>query len=137
MIRVVVSDPRNSGEFNKNRENGRKWIPERTDIPVQKFESPNDSRTSPKDSKAGNKRNQESTLKKEAPPCKPNGPGRPKPPSGEFVTRTPKPAARPNVNNTIKVQQNSTTQKKPIPHQREVCIEYIDNDLCLLVRSVS
>ncbi|KAI3472384.1 hypothetical protein Pfo_029145 [Paulownia fortunei] len=67
-------NPQNSGEFNKNRENGRKRRPEQTDIPKRKFESPNDSSNSLKDWKGDHKRNQESMLKKQAPPCQPNRP---------------------------------------------------------------
>ncbi|KAL8460067.1 hypothetical protein ACS0TY_031834 [Phlomoides rotata] len=102
---------RNSGEFNKNQENGRMRRPERRDIPIQKFASPN---AAPNDRRI--KINQESTLKKETPPCKPNGPGRPKPLSGESVTGRPKPQ---NINNVIKDQRNIMVQKKPTPHQRE------------------
>lgn len=85
--------------------------PERRDIPIQKFESqnaPNDWR---------NKINQESMMKKEAPPCKPNGPGRSKPLTGESSTARPKAS---NINNVMKDHRNATVQKKPTPHQREV-----------------
>ncbi|XP_057770439.1 probable mediator of RNA polymerase II transcription subunit 26b isoform X2 [Salvia miltiorrhiza] len=107
----------NCGEFNKNPKNGRTRIPERSDIPTQKSESPNDSRTPPKDLKAGNRRNKESTTKKESPPCKPNTPARPKPPSNETGTRRPNPTAQPNGNYIFKAHQNGTIQKKPSPQQ--------------------
>ncbi|KAH6799623.1 hypothetical protein C2S51_036107 [Perilla frutescens var. frutescens] len=108
---------RNCGEFNNNRQNGRMRIPERTDIPMQK--SPADSKMPPKDSKAGNPRNREVTMKKEAPPCKPNAPGRPKPRSSEMGARRPNAAMQTNANNVVKVQQNGTIQKKPLPQQQE------------------
>lgn len=112
---------RNCGEFNKNRQNGRTRIPERTGVvPTRKVESPKDSRTPPKDSNnAENRRKHESTTKKESPPCKPNAPGKPKPPSTETGARRPSPAAQPNANNVIKAPQNGTVQKKPLPQQQE------------------
>lgn len=93
--------------------------PERRDTHMQKFESPNAARTVPNDRR--NKINQESALKKEAPPCKPNGPGRPKPLTGESSYGRPKP---PTINNVMKDQRNTTLQKKPTPHQREVHFDF-------------
>ncbi|KAI3444300.1 hypothetical protein Pfo_000965 [Paulownia fortunei] len=122
-------NPRNSGEFNKNRESGRKPTLQKTDTRNWKVESPDGSRAPPKDGKAEQKRNPEAMLKKQAPPSKPNrppsgesGPGRPKPPSSESGPGRPKPAVKPKVNNEIKVQQKSdkgTIQKKPMPPQQE------------------
>lgn len=120
LIRVVfrlVSDLQNYGEFEKNRRNVRTRVPERTDIPPPKFESPNNSRTPPKESKAENRRNQESTMKKQSPPCKPNTPVRPKP-------RPNLPMQR-NTNNVVKAQENSPIQRKPLSQQQEVCTNCI------------
>ncbi|KAL0428451.1 UNVERIFIED_CONTAM: putative mediator of RNA polymerase II transcription subunitb [Sesamum latifolium] len=77
--------------------------------------SPTDSSTHPKDQKKSEqKTNQESTLKKRAPPCKPN-----RPPNDESATRRPKPPVQPKANNETKIQQNGTMPKKPVPHQQE------------------
>ncbi|KAG8367812.1 hypothetical protein BUALT_Bualt16G0111600 [Buddleja alternifolia] len=120
-------NPRNNGEFNKNRENGRKPRRDETHIVKRSFESPDDLNTPPKAEPKRN--NHESMLKKQAPICKPNrpsnvesGPGRPRPPNGASGPMRPKPAAKPKVNNEIRVQQKSdkgSIQKKPIPHQNE------------------
>ncbi|KAL0346147.1 UNVERIFIED_CONTAM: putative mediator of RNA polymerase II transcription subunitb [Sesamum radiatum] len=96
----IVSDPRDNRALNKIQENIAK--------------SPTDSSTHPKDQKSEQKMNQESTLKKRAPPCKPN-----RPPDDESATRRPKPAVQPKANNETKVQQKGTMPKKPVPHQQE------------------
>ncbi|KAL2226067.1 UNVERIFIED_CONTAM: putative mediator of RNA polymerase II transcription subunit 26b, partial [Sesamum indicum] len=121
-------NPRNSGEFNKNRESGRKLNLEKINNRNWKVESPDDSRPLlPKEKRAEQMRNVEPILRKQAPPSKPNrppggesGPGRPRPPSSESGPGRPRPAVRPKPNNEIKVQQKSDTgtiQKKPMPQQ--------------------
>ncbi|KAK4392535.1 putative mediator of RNA polymerase II transcription subunitb [Sesamum angolense] len=90
--------------LNKNQEN----------VSKQNFESLSDSSTHPKDQKSEQKTNQESTLKKRSPPCKPN-----RPPNDESPTRRPKPAVQPKANNETKIQQKGTMPKKPAPHQQE------------------
>ncbi|KAL0316740.1 UNVERIFIED_CONTAM: putative mediator of RNA polymerase II transcription subunitb [Sesamum radiatum] len=90
--------------LNKNQEN----------VSKQKFESLSDSNTHPKDQKSEQKTNQESTLKKRSPPCKPN-----RPPNDESPTRRPKPAVQPKANNETRIQQKGTMSKKPAPHQQE------------------
>ncbi|KAL0404783.1 UNVERIFIED_CONTAM: putative mediator of RNA polymerase II transcription subunitb [Sesamum radiatum] len=128
LIGDVISDPRNSGEFNKNRESGRKPNLEKINNRSWKVESPDDSRAPPpKEKRAEQMRNAEPILKKQAPPSKPNrppggesGPGRPKPPSSESGPGRPKPAVRPKPNVEIKVQQKpdkGTIQRKPMPQQ--------------------
>ncbi|KAL0359646.1 UNVERIFIED_CONTAM: putative mediator of RNA polymerase II transcription subunitb [Sesamum angustifolium] len=123
-------NPRNSGEFNKNRESGRKPNLEKINNRNWKLESPDDSRAPPlKEKRAEQMRIVEPILKKQAPPSKPNrppggdsGPGRPKPPSSESGPSRPKPAVRPKPNNEIKPQQKSdrgTIQKKPMPQQEK------------------
>ncbi|KAK6127193.1 hypothetical protein DH2020_039077 [Rehmannia glutinosa] len=123
-------NPQNCGEFNKNRENGRKRRPEKMDVPRRNFEGPDDSNAPlNNDSKAENKRNQESMLRKQAPPSKPNrppkiesGPLKPKPPSDESGTRRPNPVVQLKAKNEIMAEQKSdkgTIQKKPVPRQQE------------------
>ncbi|KAK4412816.1 putative mediator of RNA polymerase II transcription subunitb [Sesamum alatum] len=123
-------NPRNSGEFNKNRESGRKPNFEKTNNRNWKVESPDDSRAPPpKEKRAEQMRNVEPTMKKQAPPSKPNrpsagesGPGRPKPPSSESGPGRPKPAFKPKPNNEIKVQQKSDRgmiPKKPMAEQEK------------------
>lgn len=94
-------NPRDNRALNKNQEK-------------QKFESPSDSSTHPKDQKSEQKTNQESILKKQAPPCKPN-----RLPTDESATRRPKPALQPKSNNETMIQQKGTKPKKPSPHQQE------------------
>ncbi|PIN25012.1 hypothetical protein CDL12_02248 [Handroanthus impetiginosus] len=122
-------NPRNVGEFNKNRESGRKPSFEKKDTRNWKVESPDDSRAPPKGKKIEQRRNLEPTLKKQAPPPKPNrpsggesGPGRPKPLSSESGPGRPKPAIKPKANNEGRIEQKSdksTIQKKQMPPQVE------------------
>lgn len=123
-------NPPNDGEFNKNRENGRKPTLVKTDTPNSKFESPHDYHSPPKDRKAERKRNPETTLKRQGPPPKLNRPtgsesgqAKQKPPSSARSPGRPQPAVKPKVNTeTNKVQQKSdkgTIQKRPIPSQQE------------------
>ncbi|KAH6779588.1 hypothetical protein C2S52_010825 [Perilla frutescens var. hirtella] len=123
-------NPRNSGEFNRNRETGRKPTFPKTDTHNWKVQDPHDSRAPPNDRKPEPKRNQEATLMKQAPPYKPNrpsvdesGPGRPKPPSSESAPGRLKPSAKPKVDNETKFQQKSENrpiQRKPMPPQQEL-----------------
>lgn len=115
----LFSDPQNSGEFIKNRENGRERRIE-TDPTVLRIPQ--------------NQRNQESVLKKKAPHRKPNrpinsesGPGRPEPPSHETGNVRAKPPLQPKINHENEVQEKSdkgAMQKKLAPHQQEVGINY-------------
>lgn len=117
-FRPLVSDLQNYEEPNKNRKNGRTRIPERTDVPPHKFESSNNSRSPPKESKPENRRNQESTMKKQSPPCKPNTPPvRPKP--------RPTPAMQRHANNIVRTKENIPIQRKPAPQQQEVCTNFV------------
>lgn len=127
----VVSDPRSSGEFNKNRESARKPTNPRTDTRNWRVQNPHISRAPPNDRNAEPKRNHEGTLMKQAPP-KPSrpsvddsGPGRPKAPSIDSAPGRSKPCVKPKVDNEIKFQQKSENrpiQKKPMPPQQEVHI---------------
>ncbi|PIM98792.1 hypothetical protein CDL12_28721 [Handroanthus impetiginosus] len=122
-------NPRNVGEFIKNRESGRKPSFEKKDTRNWKVESPVDSRAPPKGKKIEQRRNLEPTLKKQVPPPKPNrpsggesGPGRPKPLSSESGPGRPKPAIKPKANNEGRIEQKSdksTIQKKLMPPQVE------------------
>lgn len=114
----VVSDPRNSGEFNKNRENGRKPTPLKTETRNWKVQKPEP------------KRNQEAALMKPAPP-RPNrppvdqsGPGRPKATSIESANGRSKPSFKPNENKFQQKSENRPIQKKPMPPQHEVCVNF-------------
>ncbi|XP_042003072.1 probable mediator of RNA polymerase II transcription subunit 26b isoform X1 [Salvia splendens] len=125
----VVSDPRNSGEFNKNRESGRKPTIPKTDHRKWKPQNPRDSGPPPNDRKPEPKRNEEATWMKQAPskPRRPSsdepGPGRPKPPSTESALGRFKPSPKPKVEyETIKAKQKSENrpiQRKPMPPQQE------------------
>lgn len=127
----MLSDPRSSGEFNKNRESGRKPTNPRTDTRNWRVQNPHVSRAPPNDRNTEPKRNHEGTLMKQAPP-KPNrpsvdesGPGRPKGPSIDSAPGRSKPCVKPKVDNEIKFQQKSDNrpiQKKPMPPQQEVHI---------------
>ncbi|KAL1531385.1 putative mediator of RNA polymerase II transcription subunit 26b isoform X1 [Salvia divinorum] len=131
LIEDVVSDPRNSGEFNKNRESGSKPIIPKTDHRNWRSQNPHDSRPPPNDRKHEPKRNEEATWMKKAPlkPHRPSsdesGPGRPKPPSTESALGRFKPSPKPKAEyETTKAQQKSENlpiQRKPMPPQQEVC----------------
>ncbi|KAK4481777.1 hypothetical protein RD792_012688 [Penstemon davidsonii] len=101
-------NPRNSGEFNKNRHNGRRSNFEKTGIPKLKLESPNGcSNPPPKNNKPEQKK---AILKPSRPVGGVSGPGR------------PKPMVQTKANNDIKVQQKpdkGTVQKKPVLPQKE------------------
>ncbi|GER25964.1 transcription elongation factor-related family protein [Striga asiatica] len=96
-------NPQNCGEFNKNRENGRKRRPEKTGpFPKRDFE-----------------KNQEPMLRKSAHAC---GPNRPKPPNNDNGIIKPKPGMQMKVKDEITAQKKSdqvTIQKKPVPNQQE------------------
>lgn len=116
LTRDVVSDPRNSGEFNKNRENGRKPGPPKAEPRNWRVQKPEP------------KRNHEATLMKQAPP-RPNrpsvdesGPGRPKAASIESAPSRPKPSFKPNEMKFQQKPENRPIQKKPMPPQHEVCV---------------
>lgn len=121
-------NPRSSGEFNKNRESGRKPTNPRTDTRNWRVQNPHVSRAPPNDRNTEPKRNHEGTLMKQAPP-KPNrpsvdesGPGRPKGPSIDSAPGRSKPCVKPKVDNEIKFQQKSDNrpiQKRPMPPQQE------------------
>ncbi|XP_047941403.1 probable mediator of RNA polymerase II transcription subunit 26b isoform X2 [Salvia hispanica] len=122
-------NPRNSGEFNKNRENGRKPTIPKTDNRKWRPQNPHDSRPPPNDRKPEPKRNEEATWMKQA-PSKPHRPssdepglGRPKPPSTESALSRFKPSPKPKVEyETIKTQkksENRPMQRKPMPPQQE------------------
>ncbi|KAL1531384.1 putative mediator of RNA polymerase II transcription subunit 26b isoform X2 [Salvia divinorum] len=122
-------NPRNSGEFNKNRESGSKPIIPKTDHRNWRSQNPHDSRPPPNDRKHEPKRNEEATWMKKAPlkPHRPSsdesGPGRPKPPSTESALGRFKPSPKPKAEyETTKAQQKSENlpiQRKPMPPQQE------------------
>ncbi|XP_057785942.1 probable mediator of RNA polymerase II transcription subunit 26b [Salvia miltiorrhiza] len=124
-------NPRNSGEFNKNRESGRKPTIPKTDSRNWRAQNPHDSRAPPIDRKPEPKRNEEATWTKQSPlklkPHRPSsdesGPGRPKPPSMESAPGRFKPSLKPKIEYaTVKVEQKSENrpiQRKPMPPQQE------------------
>lgn len=103
-------NPQNSGEFNKNRQNGRKPLLEKQSIPKQKQQVHVESLAPPNVRKVEKPKKQEITVKKEEPAMKkqtalvkPNklalaesGPGRP-----------PKPRVQEKINYDMKCQQKS------------------------------
>ncbi|CAA3006329.1 probable mediator of RNA polymerase II transcription subunit 26b [Olea europaea subsp. europaea] len=139
----VVLDPRNSGEFNenrangrkptlgkpsipkwrdetpefnKNRENGRSPILEKSSITKRKDQTP-DSSTRPKDAKGEQRKDPEAVVKKQTPMCNPN-----KPPSHETGPGKLRPALQSKVKNEIKFLQKADKgmiQKKPMPPQQD------------------
>lgn len=115
MIGDVVSDPRNSGEFNKNRDNGRKPLLENQNVPKQKQQFRDEVITPPKDRKGEQMKKREPVMNKQEVVVKPNkptlgdsGPGRP---------------AKPRIDHQSKSQQKSdkgTIQKRELPSQQNV-----------------
>ncbi|CAI9779549.1 unnamed protein product [Fraxinus pennsylvanica] len=110
-------NPRNSGEFNKNRENGRKPRTEKPNIPKMKHQVTCDSSTPSEDRKAEQKKNPEAVMKKQASLIKPN-----KSLTGESGPGRPKSNVERRVNNEIKVQRkpdNSAVQRRSLPPQQD------------------
>lgn len=129
----VVSDPRNSGEFNKNRESGRNSSLEDQNISKRKQQLPGEANGLIKD-KGQQIKKQEPVVKSNKPisatsafgkpqevPVRPNkplntnsGPGRP-----------PKPDVVQKLNKEIKVLQKTekpSIQRKPLAAQHDVSI---------------
>ncbi|XP_051150534.1 probable mediator of RNA polymerase II transcription subunit 26b isoform X2 [Andrographis paniculata] len=108
-------NPQSGGDIYTNRESIRKPAP---------------AKIEPRTYKPEQKRNAETTLKKQAPPPRPNRPlngelgsGRSKPPSNENAARRPNPALKPKpnsgINNGVTKLDNGAIQKKPIRPQQE------------------
>lgn len=139
MFGDVISDPQNCGEFNKNRDKGRKPSLENQNVPKRKQQIHAEAVTPPKDQKGEQLKKQEPVLKKQeavvkkqaavAKPNKPlsggSGPGRPtKPGVGQYQT---------------KPQQNSdkvTIQKRELHSQQNVSIINDDNWTFILVLNI-
>jgi len=90
----VVSDPRNSGEFNKNYEVGRKLSVTKQDAPIRRGGPPKAATT--KDDKTQLMRRQEPLPKPNKPLNTQSGPGRP-----------------PKLNGELKACKDSKDQQKP------------------------
>ncbi|XP_059668296.1 probable mediator of RNA polymerase II transcription subunit 26b isoform X2 [Cornus florida] len=111
-------NPRNGGEFKKNRENGRKPSMESQNVPRRKQPLPNESKVPAKDNKGEQVKKQEAVMRKQTAIVKPHkhsntesGPGRPA-----------KPNVVQKVNNETKFQQKSdkvAIQKKPLAAQQD------------------
>ena len=127
----VVSDPRNNGEFNKNRENGRKPSLENQNISKRKQQLPGEANYLPKD--------KGQPIKKQEPVVKSNklvntvsGFGRPqetsvrpnKPSNIDFGPgRPPKPGVGHKLNVETKLLQKSDKPailRKPVVGQQDV-----------------
>ncbi|KAL7197717.1 hypothetical protein ACSBR2_020274 [Camellia fascicularis] len=113
-------NPRNSGEFKKNRENGRKPSMANQTVPKWKQQVPPEPYVPAKDKKGEERKNQEPVMKKPNAVVKPHkplntesGPGRPTKLNMEQ-----------KVSNETKSQQNSnrpiTIQKKPLAAQEDM-----------------
>ncbi|XP_028069107.1 probable mediator of RNA polymerase II transcription subunit 26b [Camellia sinensis] len=102
---------RNSGEFNKKYENGRKQSLENHNIPKRKQQVPHESYVTPKDRKGEQMKKQTAVVKPHKPSNTESGSGRP---TKVTVER--------KVNNETKFQQKSdkvSIQKKPLSAQQD------------------
>ncbi|EEF45077.1 probable mediator of RNA polymerase II transcription subunit 26b [Ricinus communis] len=97
-------NPRNSGEFIKNRENGRKSSLEQKNIPKRKEHTPSEANVVAKDNKSHQSRRQEAMRKPNKPSTTVSGPGRPT-----------KQSVEQKANNESKIQRKTdklVTQRK-------------------------
>ncbi|XP_050234404.1 probable mediator of RNA polymerase II transcription subunit 26b isoform X2 [Mercurialis annua] len=69
-------NPRNHGEFIKNRDNGRKTSPEHQNITKRKQQTPSEANVVAKDSKSQQIRRQEATVRPDKPSTNSSAPGR-------------------------------------------------------------
>lgn len=130
----VVSDPRNNGEFNRNRENGRKPALENQNISKRKQQLPDEANGVTKD-KGQQIKKQEPVVKSNKPINTQSGFGRPQEilvrPNRPSNTdsgpgRPPKPGVGQKVNNETKFLQKSdkpAIQRKPVVGQQDVSIK--------------
>jgi hypothetical protein len=109
----VVSDPQNSGEFSKNRANGRKPTQDYQNTSKRKQQTPNVTNVLAKENRSHQVKKQEVVLKPNKPSNTDYGPGRPlKRITEQFAS------------NETKSQQKLdkvAVQKKPFTGQQEVC----------------
>ncbi|XP_070021264.1 probable mediator of RNA polymerase II transcription subunit 26b isoform X2 [Nicotiana sylvestris] len=111
-------NPRNSGEFNENRGNGRKSSLDDQNNPVRKKQSADFFDAAPKERKSEQQKKQETVIKKQTPVMRPNkpcggdsGPGRPIKPVSEQKLKM----------SEMNFQQKSdqgTVHKRPVPTQQ-------------------
>ncbi|OIT30625.1 PREDICTED: probable mediator of RNA polymerase II transcription subunit 26b [Nicotiana attenuata] len=111
-------NPRNSGEFNENRGNGRKSSLDNQNNPVRKKQSADFFDAAPKERKGEQQKKQETVIKKQTPVMRPNkpsggdsGPGRPIQPASEQKLKM----------SEMNFQQKSdkgTVQRRPVPTQQ-------------------
>ncbi|KAJ0041910.1 hypothetical protein Pint_18496 [Pistacia integerrima] len=107
----AVSDPRNTGEFIKNRENGRKPSAEQQSIVKRKQQTTDEVNLRAKDNKSQQVKRQESLAKPNKPPNTNSGPGRP-----------PKQSMGQRINNESKLQQKTdkaAIHKRPQNSQQD------------------
>ncbi|KAJ4972207.1 hypothetical protein NE237_005306 [Protea cynaroides] len=104
-------NPRNNGEFDKNRGNVRKTTMENHNIPKRKPPHPNESNMITKDTKGQPVRKPEAVIRQMKPSNSGSGPGRP-----------PTQSSEPKANNETKFQQKMDTngiQKRPVASQQD------------------
>ncbi|XP_043722697.1 probable mediator of RNA polymerase II transcription subunit 26b [Telopea speciosissima] len=105
-------NPRNNGEFDKNRENGRKATMESHNIPRRKPPPHSESNSLSKDSKGQQPvRKPDTIIKQTKPSSTESGPGRP-----------PKQSSEPKASNETKFQQRmdlTGIQKRPVAGQQD------------------
>ncbi|KAJ4706694.1 Transcription elongation factor [Melia azedarach] len=104
-------NPRHSGEFIKNRENGRKPSAENQNITKRKQQTPNEVNTLPKENKSQQIKRPEAAVKPNKPSNTNSGPGRP------LKQNTVQ-----KVNNESKLQHKSdkvSIHKRPLNSQRD------------------
>nr|GMC88603.1 probable mediator of RNA polymerase II transcription subunit 26B [Ipomoea batatas] len=104
---AAITDPQNSGEFNKNHENGRKPSVENHNIPVRKQQFNDRPNVTPRDIKNEPLKKQEVVMKKQATDSKLN-----KPSAGDFGPGRP---TRPAVEQKFQQKPDkSKLQKRPV-----------------------
>lgn len=89
-------NPRNSGEFSKNRDNGRKPSMENENVEKRKLKSPAEANLLAKEHKNQQQKKQEGVMKTTKPSNTDSGPGRP-----------------PRISNEQKVRNEMKSQQKP------------------------
>lgn len=108
----VFSDPRQSGQFNRNRENGRKPALNSHITERRKSQASNETTNSTKDNKGQQAKKNEAAVRINKPVTTDSGPGRP-----------PKSNIQRKVNTEPKMQQkveNSAVTRRPPIGQQDV-----------------
>lgn len=116
---MFFPDPRNSGEFIKNRENGRRPSVENQNIIKRKQQSPNEVNVLREENKIQQVQKQEAGMKPSKPVNAGSGPGRP-----------PKLSMEQKIKNETEFQQKS--DKIVIQRRPAICVQ--DVSIILEVR---